>query len=406
MTSTRGRIRLLMRRVKRTAESWSYEVFDRLALFGMQVTCQPDVVAVAHLERIGDYVLWRPHGVALVARLREQSTQIVLLIESDLKELALQDFPECEVIELSRRRLLRNAAYRWKAVRALRQVRPMHTYVPSCPRDSVVHDALVRALGAPATGFAAGFADDQAVMSARSRRLYARLVAPLSGAHIDDQHRAFLGALGIEPATQPVPRPSRPRAAESLRYWILAPGASQDKRRWPAQRFVAMARMLACEAEPRVCVLLGGPEERILCRDIAESMQTPCIDLAGRTSVGEMQQWIAHAEFILGNDSAAGHFAAAMGVPAIIVTGGGHYGRCFPYTAQITPARCRPIAVAEPMPCFHCDWICQYATAPNEPYPCIERITIGQVHAALKEARCKPLEGCAAKFDDAPLPPA
>lgn len=389
MTSMRGRFRLLVRRTKRLIESWIYEIFDRIALCRAPAVYPSGIAAVVHVGLVGDYVLWRPYGRALIAWLRQNGFRLVLVIESGVNELARQDFPGCEVINVSRRHLLRDPRYRWRILRSLRSIGPTHSYVPRCPRDSSVHDALVRALRAPATGFDASFTDDMTAMSARSRRLYTCLVATPPRAHVDDQHRAFLANLGLDPTTEPVTRPGRPGAAANLHYWVMAPGASQDKRRWPAPRFVKIAQILAHESPPLACVILGAPDERPLCDDIAAGLQDRCINLAGQTSLCEMQQWIAHAQFLLGNDSAAGHMAAAMGVPAVIVTGGGHHGRCFPYTARHTPARRRPVAVAEWMPCFHCDWVCQFASAADAPYPCIERIDVGRVHAALCEARCE-----------------
>lgn len=391
MNPLRRRLRLLTRRAKRRLEAWTYDCFDRLALRRAPPAPRPATAAVVHVERIGDYVLWRAHGQALVAWLASRGQRVVLVVDASVGELAREDFPDCDVVELARRRMLREPRYRWRLLRALRAHAPSHAYVPSCPRDSVVHDAVVRALGAPATGFDAGFTDDPVAGRAAARSLYTTLVRPLpGGAHMDDQHRAFLAAVGA-PAAKPVAlRPPRPaQAGPEMRYWVLAPGSSQDGKCWPAERFVEVANDLAAQPGPMTCVLLGSADERALCELIGAGLRLPYVNLAGCTSVALMQQWIAHAEFLLGNDSAAGHFAAALGVPAVIVTGGGQHGRCYPYNGRHSPARLRPLAVSvsPPMPCFHCDWICSHPTPPRAPFPCIDRIEVAQVRAALAAAR-------------------
>jgi hypothetical protein len=71
----------------------------------------------------------------------------------------------------------------------------------------------------------------------------------------------------------------------------------------------------------------------------------------------------------------------------VIVAGGGHWGRCYPYNPAEAPVRALPHTVGYPMPCYGCDWICEHTTRTDRPYPCISGVTVDavwfQVQAAL-----------------------
>jgi len=78
-------------------------------------------------------------------------------------------------------------------------------------------------------------------------------------------------------------------------------------------------------------------------------------DLRGKTSLEELAREIAWADLFLGVDTGPAHLAMALGKPAVVVLGGGDYGRFFPYGN----AR----AVIQRMDCFQCHWECRYERA-------------------------------------------
>ncbi len=340
--------------------------------------------AVVHVELLGDYVLWRPYGQALVRGLRADAQDVVLVLERAVLPLATADFPGCSLVGIDRRAMVRRPRQRAATLRRLRALGVQRTIMTSQPRDALVHDAAVRALGAPAIGFDAGFADRPALDLRWHRRLYAQLLAAPPGLHQSQRHAALLQACAIRVQPRSLARPGY-ETAQKAPYFVVAAGASVDARRWPAERFVAAARHVAARRPQWRIVLLGSTTERALGTQLAHALGEHVIDLSGQTSLREFAQWIAGAQLVLANDSAATHLAASSEVTAVCIVGGGHFGRCLPYPPDAVCDRL-PNVVAEPMPCFGCDWICRYRLAPSGAFRCVDAVSCAAVVAALDSA--------------------
>ena len=381
--------RLAWRKCKRFLEFLLATAFDRLILAGLPIRSVADC-AVLHVELLGDYVLWRPYGRALVQHLRQQGRQVYLIVEDSAATLAACDFHGCHLVSVSRQRVMGDLGYRARTLRRLRRLHVEQTYLASCPREGLTHDAIVGALGAPALGFEAVFSDRPWPDRAWNRRRYASgLVADTGWTHKNLPHCRMLEALGVDSSSVcPLPPQiaDKPDTDTRENYWILAPGASHTGRRWPVSRFAAVANWLGHLHPDWICVLVGSAAERGLAKTLEAQLSCKVENRVGATSVRELQTWIAGAKLVLGNDSAAGHFAAALGVPAVVAVGGGHHGRCYPYAPDASPVLLLPTVVTTVMECFHCDWNCRYPVAAGAPFRCLEQIDVASVCDAVSRA--------------------
>src|SRR5262249_13938727 len=77
------------------------------------------------------------------------------------------------------------------------------------------------------------------------------------------------------------------------------PGASVPERRWPPERFAAVADALARRGL-RV-VLTGTAAEAGLTQAVARSLRAPCLDLAGRTSLGAAAALLSRTRLLVSN---------------------------------------------------------------------------------------------------------
>jgi predicted lipopolysaccharide heptosyltransferase III len=68
-------------------------------------------------------------------------------------------------------------------------------------------------------------------------------------------------------------------------------------------------------------VLIGSPEESAGCQEIVLGREGRAINLAGRTTLGELAAVISMSSLHLGVDSAAPHIAAALDTPTITIHG-------------------------------------------------------------------------------------
>jgi ADP-heptose:LPS heptosyltransferase len=91
---------------------------------------------------------------------------------------------------------------------------------------------------------------------------------------------------------------------------VVHPGAASGARRWPVERFAAVARAL--EGDGHRVVVTAGPAERDLARAVAEPMETDLATLAAL---------VAGAALVLCGDTGIAHLATAYGTPSVVLFG-------------------------------------------------------------------------------------
>lgn len=98
---------------------------------------------------------------------------------------------------------------------------------------------------------------------------------------------------------------------------VVAPGASMPKRVWPIEYWAKV--MAKLRAKGRQIVVLTGPHDVDLAKQLHEQSGGWATLVAGKTSLVESVALISHAELFIGSDSGPGHIAGALGVPTIIL---------------------------------------------------------------------------------------
>jgi ADP-heptose:LPS heptosyltransferase len=101
---------------------------------------------------------------------------------------------------------------------------------------------------------------------------------------------------------------------------VLHIGAKAVERRWPPDRFAAVARTLTA-AGHRV-VVTGNAAEREAAATVAASAGLSGTRvLAGTLDLGDLAALIAHARLLISGDTGAGHLATAFGTPSVLLFG-------------------------------------------------------------------------------------
>lgn len=178
--------------------------------------------------------------------------------------------------------------------------------------------------------------DPDATFTANLQRAGARTVLsfpphppPDGSVHVVDHLLRPLSDLHI-PVADPVPRVPLTREdhrqadrilphSEGAPPIVIHPGSGGAIKRWPAERFSAVADRLA-RRTGRPVVLLSGPADGDLAGRIASRMQTAPI----RTpplALRHLAALLRRASVYLGNDSGPSHLAAAVGTPAVVLFG-------------------------------------------------------------------------------------
>jgi ADP-heptose:LPS heptosyltransferase len=135
---------------------------------------------------------------------------------------------------------------------------------------------------------------------------------------------------------------------EDCDYVCLHPGSQLPSRRWPAERFAAVADALAQDGF--TIVLTGVAGEAELTRRVLQSMRAPAIDLAGKTTLGAVGALIDGASLLLSNDTGVAHIAAARRTPSVRVSCGGDQRRWAPLDDDIHRV------IHHPVPCKPCSY--------------------------------------------------
>ena len=128
-------------------------------------------------------------------------------------------------------------------------------------------------------------------------------------------------SIDADPADLRLPRPD---PGDHVGHVVVHPGAASAARRWPADRFAEVVRMM--RRRGRDVVLTGVGSERPLCRQVLDlcrgiEHRGSLSDLAGRTSIEQLAATIAHARLVISNDTGVAHLASAYGVPSVVLFG-------------------------------------------------------------------------------------
>lgn len=101
---------------------------------------------------------------------------------------------------------------------------------------------------------------------------------------------------------------------------IVHPGAASAARRWPPERFAAIARAELCTG--RHVVITGSGSERSTAARVAHLAGVPRSHvLAGRSSLAGLARIVAAAGRVVCGDTGVAHLATAYGVPSVVLFG-------------------------------------------------------------------------------------
>jgi len=134
--------------------------------------------------------------------------------------------------------------------------------------------------------------------------------------------RALTPALWLDDAARAQAAAIAPGAA----LLVLAPGGAGSAKRWPDERYAAVARRLATGplANARVVALGAAARDADVTRAIVSSLDADgvaALDFGEGVDLLAAAALMERATLVIGNDNALTHIAAAMGAPTLTLFG-------------------------------------------------------------------------------------
>lgn len=170
-----------------------------------------------------------------------------------------------------------------------------------------------------------------------------RVTPPAEARHVVDQCLALLEPLGIRERVLEFQLPSEAGAETRIddvfaaagmkprnRVVVLNPGAGRRNKRWPVDRFRALAAWLADEAAAHVLVV-WGPGEEAEARAIVGEPAPGRLALAPETTLPELIAILRRASLLVAGDTGPLHLAAAVGTSCVGIYGPTRAQRNGPY---------------------------------------------------------------------------
>jgi ADP-heptose:LPS heptosyltransferase len=169
------------------------------------------------------------------------------------------------------------------------------------------------------------------------------------------------------------------------RLVAIHPGTSPlyvDKRRWPTERFAAVARHLAGRPGCKT-LIMGGSAERGMIEHFAGIGSPHVVDLTSTLSFREFAAVLSLCHLLLHNDSAPLHLAGALGVPVLSIFGYQNHHVWGPIGAADRVVR-------RDLPCSPCpsEFVC------DRSFECLRGLETADVIAVLQEMLEQRSETC------------
>lgn len=207
---------------------------------------------------------------------------------------------------------------------------------------------------------------------------------------VPELYAAPLRALGIKAPLPGLEMHLAPGSQEAMQRYLaerfpagrgqplcaVAPGARWPTKRWPVEQFAAVAQEFA-SAQQAAVVVLGGPEDALLARELCRRLRVPALDATARLTLMQTAALLQQCRMLLSNDSGLMHMATALQVPVVAIFGPtvqefGFYP--FRASAQVVSARlaCRPCSTKGSRRC------------PLGHHHCMQRVTSAEVMVAVR----------------------
>jgi heptosyltransferase I len=202
-----------------------------------------------------------------------------------------------------------------------------------------------------------------------ARLFYTETHDPGDVVHVIHKGLALMRALGVYETTARFPIGIPPRVRPGG-YVLINPSAAWPNKRWPAERFGALAAAIH-ERHSLTSMVLWGPGEEALA-DAVVAASSGAAKAAPPTTIIDIVALARRADLMISGDTGPMHIAGAVGTPIVALFGPTRSERNGPWSpADISISRFDQCA-------------CHYERRCRRTEPCIDDISVDEVLAAVE----------------------
>jgi ADP-heptose:LPS heptosyltransferase len=198
---------------------------------------------------------------------------------------------------------------------------------------------------------------------------YTETYDPGDADHVIHKGLALMRALGVRHMDVTFPL-ALPRQAQPGGYVLINPSAAWPNKRWPAERFGALAAAIRARHGLRSMILWGPGEEHLAAAVVAAS--SGAAQAAPPTTIAEILSLAQAAHVMISGDTGPLHLAGAVGTPIVALFGPTRAERNGPWS----PA---DISISRYDQC-----VCHYERRCRRGQPCIDEISVEAVIDAVQ----------------------
>ena len=203
----------------------------------------------------------------------------------------------------------------------------------------------------------------QRVMEARELSTFVILTTENRTSEID-RHKEFLNGLGIE-ARNLTPEIWLSKEDEKFADQFFDENDFNPEKtislfpftQWPIKDFENIRYLLSSPIlDDFKFIILGGGSNSERAKPLLNLYPNKVYSLVGEIDLLKTAAIIKKSRLLIGADSSGPHIACAVSTPNVVIMGGGHFGRFFPYS-ELTSI------ITLPLSCYGCNWQCRFERA-------------------------------------------
>lgn len=314
---------------------------DIAATIGSRTTSTKKI-CVVKLDKLGDYILLRNFLTEVKRSPQFENCHLTLIGNSEQRMFA--EFLDADQIDhfiwLDIYKYSTNPFYRFKKARQIYMEGFSLVVCPTYARVLVLDDFIVRSTqAAERIGQRAHLINIKAWERFIGDRCYTSLMQLSRDVIFEfERNRAFFSQLlGCSLARQQLNIDCKGQEASGLKdYVLVAPGAGDSFRQWKAEYFAQLADIIIQHYGYDI-VLCGSPAEKSLGDTLRQFSAHPdrISNVIGSLPTPELLAAYRDARFIVSNESASVHIAAALNCLVFCISNGNHFRKYSEYPTRL-----------------------------------------------------------------------